>query len=135
MDSSDIDYGKTPDNVVKNSTDEYRDADRIKRILSHIEKIWTVQPDLTLGQLLVNANVNFKNNIYNYQDNLLEYSLYNYDNCNHEVFYFKIKDKAKIVTVCTSNTIQSFLLYHPNYSFEKITQEEYETIIKNNKII
>lgn len=52
-----------------------RDAARIERILNKIKKVWNKYPDLRLGQLLINVDTHFGQNIFYYEDDELEDAL------------------------------------------------------------
>ncbi len=49
-----------------------RDPARIERMLDHINYIWQKEPDLRLGQLLVNVLPEFGEGPYYIEDHLLE---------------------------------------------------------------
>lgn len=48
-----------------------RNKNRIPKILKEIEKIWLKQPNLRLGQLLVNACDGDGRDLYYWEDNML----------------------------------------------------------------
>lgn len=53
-----------------------RDPKRIRRILDKIDEYWEKNPDLRLGQILVNfAPLNFKSDIFYWEDEDLEKTL------------------------------------------------------------
>jgi len=50
-----------------------RDPERIQRILRRLEAVWELNPDLRLGQLLLNVvNPDDFNSLWNLEDDVLE---------------------------------------------------------------
>lgn len=52
-----------------------RDPKRIRRILKLIEEIWYWNPDLRLGQLLVNASPDIEDHAFGVEDDDIEREL------------------------------------------------------------
>jgi len=52
-----------------------REKERIERILNLLREIWEIEPDLRLGQILVNAASSFEVNPFYFEDSDLEESL------------------------------------------------------------
>lgn len=63
-----------------------REFDRIDRITKLLVELWKIYPDLRLGQLLSNVTGRvLENNLFFYEDNLLEECLENYLKDSNEI--------------------------------------------------
>ena len=68
-----------------------RDPKRIDPLLSEIRRVWVKNPDLRLGQLLVNAKIfetedssEHRGDLFNYEDDQLLKAIQSYDKPRHE---------------------------------------------------